>query len=84
MVEWLPQGITVNSVVCYSILTHLCRKIQQQPNDKWAQKVFVLHGIARPYTSRQTTRTLVPLGFSVLPNPPYPQDFAPSGYALFD
>lgn len=36
-------GITVNSVICCGILTHVCRKIQQWRIDKWPQKVLVLH-----------------------------------------
>jgi hypothetical protein len=35
MVEWLPQGTTVNSVIYCGILTQLCQKIQQWHKNKW-------------------------------------------------
>jgi hypothetical protein len=41
MVEWLPQGTAVNSVIYCGILTHLCWKIQQCHKDK-TQEVLVL------------------------------------------
>jgi hypothetical protein len=46
-----------NSKHCH-LLIHLFQKIQQQCEDKWAQKVFVLHDNIKPHTSHQTTQIL--------------------------
>ena len=38
---------------------------------------------ARPHTSLVTRKTLLELGWEVMPHPPYSHDLAPSDYHLF-
>lgn len=84
LMDWLPQGTTVNSRVYCDTLTRLRRRIQQRRKGKWSKGVLLQHDNARPHTSNATTAKLTSLGFVVVPHPPYSPDLAPSDYALFD
>jgi histone-lysine N-methyltransferase SETMAR len=84
LIEWLPQGQTINRQMYYNTLTCLCRRIQLWRQGKWARQVLLLLDNARQHSSTQTTQQLVSLGYTVLPHPPYSPDLAPSDYALFN
>jgi hypothetical protein len=84
LIDWLPQGATVNSNTYCDIVTHLHCRIQQWRKSKWAKKVFLLHDNAHPHLSKETRAQLDELGYTFHSHPPYFQDLAPSDYALFD
>jgi histone-lysine N-methyltransferase SETMAR len=84
LIDWLPQGATVNSNTYCDLVTHLHRRIQQRRKGKWAKKVFLLLDNAHPHSSKQTRAQLDELGYMVFPHPLYSPDLAHSDYALFD
>jgi hypothetical protein len=83
LIEWLPQGQTINSEV-YCNTLYLRRRNHLQRQGKWTCQVLLLHDNARPYNTKQTTQPLVSLGYTVLPHPTYSPDLVPSEYALFN
>lgn len=83
LLEWLPEGETVNSSYYIKILTKLKEEIKSQRRGKWTRQVYLLHDNARPHTSQQTSAAIADLGFHLLPHPPYSPDLAPSDYHLF-
>jgi histone-lysine N-methyltransferase SETMAR len=84
LIDWLPQGATVNSNTYCDIVTRLHYRFQQWRKSKWAKKVFLLHDSAHPHPSKQTRSQLDELGYTTLPHPPHSPDLAPSDYALFN
>lgn len=83
LIEWLPEGTTVNSAYYCKILTKLKESIKSERRGKWTRGVFLLHDNARPHTAEVTQAKIRELGFTQLPHPPYSPDLAPSDYWLF-
>jgi hypothetical protein len=80
LIDWLPQGATLNSNTCCDIVTCLHCRIQQWRKGKWAKKVFLLHDSAHPHSSKQTRAELDELGYVVLPHLPFFPDITPSDW----
>ena len=80
-VEFLTEGSTVNSdrycATLQSLKRRVCR-IRPETN------TFLLHhDDARPHCSAQTQDAMTSLKFTVVPNPPYSPNLAPSDVWLF-
>ena len=83
LVEFLPNGQTVNSDKYCSTLTNLRRAIQNKRRGMLSRGILLLHDNARPHTSAQTQNHIATLGWKQLNHPPYSPDLAPSDYHLF-
>ena len=53
LIEWLPQGQTINSEVYFNTLTCICRRIQLRRQGKCECQVPLLHDNARPQSSKR-------------------------------
>ena len=83
LIQWLPQGRTINSQYYCEVLSDLREAIKKERRGKLTRGVLLLHDNARPHTSRETQAKIQELGFIQLPHPPYSPDLAPSDYWLF-
>jgi histone-lysine N-methyltransferase SETMAR len=83
LIEWLPQGETINSNYYIDVLQKLREAIKSNRRVKLSKKILLHHDNARPHTSAMTTAAVRRLGFQVLPHPAYSPDLAPSDYWLF-
>lgn len=79
----LPHGGTINSEVYCATLRKLKKRFQRVRRHKNANELLILHDNARPHTSLRTREELTKLQWTVLPQPPYSPDLAPSDFHLF-
>ena len=79
--ELLPRNQTINSNVYCRQLMKLDKEMKEI-GQNW-QLVIFHQDNARPHTSLITRKTLLELGWEVMPHPPYSPDLASSDYHLF-
>jgi hypothetical protein len=75
LVEFLPQGSTINAGVYCDKLKKLCRAIQNKRRGILSLSIVRLHDNAHPYTAT-TTQDLITTS-------PYSPDLAPSDFHMF-
>jgi len=83
LIEYLPQGETINAARYCETLKKLRRAIQNKRRGLLTSGVCLLHDNARPHTANVTKQLLDSFGWDVLNHPPYSPDLAPSDYHLF-
>jgi histone-lysine N-methyltransferase SETMAR len=82
LVEFLPQGPTINAGVYCNTLQKLRCAIQNKRRGMLSQSVVMLHDNARPHTAA-ATRLIVTFGWEQFNHPPYSSDLAPSDFHVF-
>ena len=83
LIEWLPQGETINSNYYIGVLDKLRNAIKANRRGKLSKKILLLHDNARRHTSALTSDAIRRLGLKVLPHPAYSPDLTPSDFWLF-
>lgn len=83
LIEYLPQGETINAARYCETLKKLRRAIQNKRRGMLTRGVCLLHDNARPHTANATKQLLDSFGWDVLNHPPYSPDLAPSDFHLF-
>ena len=83
LIEFLPQGETINALRYCETLKKLRRAIQNKRRGMLTKGVCLLHDNARPHTANVTTHLLDSFGWDIIGHPPYSPDLAPSDYHLF-
>jgi histone-lysine N-methyltransferase SETMAR len=73
----------INSDIYVKTLKKLKKRFQRVRPHKDVTKVLLHHDNARPHTSLHTREAITKLQWTVLPDPPYNPDLAPSDYHLF-
>ena len=83
LVDFLPQGFTINTGVYCDTLQKLCRAIQNKRRGMLSWGVVMVHDNARPYTGAATRNLIMTFGWDQFNHPPYSPDLAPSDFHLF-
>ena len=83
LVEFLPQGTTINSAVYCETLKKLRRAIQNKSRGMLSSTILMLHDNARPHSAAQTQDFITSFKWEQMDHPPYSPDTAPSDYHLF-
>lgn len=83
LVDFLPQGQTVNALRYCATLKKLKRAISRKRPQLCNDQILIQQDNARPHSALRTQETIKKLGWTVLPHPPYSPDLAPSDYHLF-
>ena len=83
LIEYLPQGETINSARYCETLKKLRRAIQNKRRGMLTKGVCLLHDNARPHTANATKELLASFKWDVLNHPAHSPDLAPSDYYLF-
>lgn len=81
LIEFLPQGQTINSIRYQQTLKKLAVAIRRKR--PMLQNVILHHDNARPHTAHATTAAIEAKGWTILPHPPYSPDLAPSDFHMF-
>ena len=83
--ELLEPKQTVNATLYSQQLMYLNEKILENRTGPGHgnKKVILLHDNARPHVALITKKTIMELGWEVLPHPAYSPDLAPSDYHIF-
>ena len=79
----LPQGTTINSVVCCETLKKLRRAIQNKRRGMLSATILLLHDNAWPLCAAQTQDLITSFKWEQIDHPPYSPDLAPSDFHLF-
>jgi len=80
LVDFLPQGYTINAGVCCNTLKKLHHMIQNKQRGMFSQCVAMFHDNTNPHTATQNLITT--LGWEQFNHPPYIPDLAPSDFHL--
>jgi histone-lysine N-methyltransferase SETMAR len=83
LVEFLPQGSTINAGVYCDTLKKLRRAIQNKRRGMFSWGVVILHDNARPHTATTTQDLIATFGWQQFDHPPYSPDLAPSDFNMF-
>ncbi|GFV88195.1 histone-lysine N-methyltransferase SETMAR [Trichonephila clavipes] len=83
LVNFMPQGTTINSGAYCTTLWKLRREFQNKRRGKLSRGVLLLHDNARPHTSHMTRKLIEYFGWNVLDHAPYSPDHAPNDFNLF-
>ena len=83
LVEFLPQGTTINSVVYCETLKKLRCAIQNKRRGMLSATILLLHDNARPHSAAQTQDLITSFRWERMDHPPYSPDLAPSDFHLF-
>jgi histone-lysine N-methyltransferase SETMAR len=87
LVEFMPQGTTINSTAYCETMKKLRRAIQNKSRGMLTRGLVLLHDNARPHTAAQTQALIRSFGWEKFdpPPPPFPlsSDLAPSDFHLF-
>ncbi|GFV78110.1 mariner Mos1 transposase [Trichonephila clavipes] len=83
LVDFIPQGTTINSGAYCTTLRKLCRAYQNKRCCMLSKGVLLLHDNARPHTSRMTQELIESFGWEVLNHAPHSPNFAPGDFHLF-
>jgi histone-lysine N-methyltransferase SETMAR len=76
LVEFLPQGTTINSSV-------YCETLKNKRRGMLSATTLLLHDNARPHSFAQTQDLITSFKWEQMDQPPYSPDLAPSDYHLF-
>ncbi|GFW48797.1 uncharacterized protein TNCV_4243771 [Trichonephila clavipes] len=71
LVNFMPQGATINSGAYCESLRKLRRALQNKRRGMLSKGVLLLHDNARPHTSRTTRVLIESFGWEVLNHAPY-------------
>ena len=83
LVEFFPQGTTINSAVYCETLKKLRHTIQNKRRGMLSATILLLHDTARPHSAAQTQDFITSFKWEQMDHPPYSPDLAPSDYHLF-
>jgi len=83
LVEFLPQGTTINSAVYCETLKKLRRAIQNKRRRMLIAAILLLHDNARLRSAAQTQELITSFKWEQMDNPSCSPDLAPSDYHLF-
>ena len=83
LVEFLPQGTTINSAVYCETLKKPRRAIQSKRRGMLSATILLLHDNAQPHSAAQTQDLITSFKWEQMDHPPYSPDLAPSDYHLF-
>jgi len=83
LVEFLPQGTTINSVVYCETLKKLKRAIQNKRRRMLSATILLLHDSARPHSATKTQDLITAFKWEKMEQHPCSPDLAPSDYHLF-
>ena len=83
MVEFLPQGTTINSAVYCEMLKKLRRAIQNKKCGMLSATILLLHSNAWPHSAAQTQDLITSFKWKQMGQPLYSPDLATSDYHLF-
>ena len=83
LVDFLPQGSTINAGVYCDTLKKLRRPIQNKRRSMLSRGVVMIHENARPHTAAATQNLITTFGWEQFDHPPYSPDLAPSYFHLF-
>ena len=78
LVEFLPQGTTINSAVYCETLKKLRRAIQNKRREMLSATILLLHDNARPHSAAQTQDPITSFRWDQLDHTPYSPDLAPT------
>jgi len=81
LVDFLPQGSTINAGVYYNTLQKLHRAIQNKRHGVLSRSVVMIHDNTRPHTTMQNL--IMTFGWEQFDHPPYSPDLATSDFHLF-
>ena len=83
LIDWLPEGSTVNAQYYCGVLERLREKIKSERRGMINRGIVLQHDNARPHTCNATLDTIQRLGFDLLPHHDLPfQTWLPSDYWL--
>ena len=83
LVDFLPQGFTINADVYCDALTKLHHAIQNKRRGMLSRGVVLTHDNACPHTAATTQNLITTFGWEQFDHPPYSPDLAPSDFHLF-
>ncbi|GIY33905.1 mariner Mos1 transposase [Caerostris extrusa] len=83
IIEFLPQGQTINADQYYHIVDCLRVVIKAKRLGMLSSGVILLHDNARPHTATRTIRKLVQFRWSVLEHLPYSPALSPYDFRIF-
>jgi len=83
LVDFLPQGSTINAGVYCDTLKKLRRAIQNKRSGILSRGVVMIHDNARPHTAVATQNLIPTFGWEQFDHLPYNPDLAPSDFHLF-
>ena len=83
LVDVMTRGETINSNAHIRTLQKLKQRYRRGRPNRNPGGMFIQHDNARPHTSLRTEEAITKFVWTVLPNPSYSPDLAPSGFHLF-
>jgi len=83
LVEFLPQGTTINSAFYCKTLKKLRHAIQNKRRGMLSATILLLHDNARLHYVAQTQDLITSCRWEQMDHPPYSPDLAPSDFHLF-
>jgi len=82
--EFIPTGQTVNQICYLEVLKSLREKVRRKRPEIFANNSWILHHDNAPaHTELSVREFLATKQITVLENPAYSPDLAPSGFCLF-
>jgi len=83
LVEFLSQGLTINSAVYCETLKKLRHAIQNKRRGMLSATILLLHDDARPHFVAQTQDLITSFRWEQMDHPLYSPDLTPSDFHLF-
>jgi histone-lysine N-methyltransferase SETMAR len=83
LVEFMPQGTTINAESYCATLRRLRYAIQNRRRGILSSSVMLLHDNAHLHTAARTQAMLQEFGWEIFEHPAYSPDLAPSDFHLF-
>ena len=83
LVEFLPHGTTINSVVYCEMLKKLRRAIQNKRHRMLSAAILLVHDNTWPHSAAQTEDFITSFKWGLMDHPLYSPDLVPSYYHLF-
>jgi len=83
LVDFLPQGSTINASVYCDTFKKLHRAIQNKRRGMLSWGVVMIHDNAHPHTAAAMQHLITPFGQEQFDHPPNSPDLAPSDFHLF-
>jgi len=83
LVDFLPQGSTINAGVCCDTLKKLHHTIQNKWHGMLSRGVVMIHDNTHPHTAAATQNLIMTFGWEQFDHPFYSPDLVPSDFHLF-